>query len=86
MTLEQAQEQFDDALQLTLTHVPNGMTDYRLRKIAECGMSYMEGKPCEVVNKVLFIKVGKTKSRVIFSRKAYLADEKQRNNEPENSK
>lgn len=78
MTLEQVQEQFDDAMQLTLTHKPGAMHEYRLRKIGEHGLLYMVGKPCEEPNKVLYLKLGKTKSIVIFSREAYIQEHSQK--------
>nr|DAG12400.1 MAG TPA: hypothetical protein [Caudoviricetes sp.] len=62
MTLKQAQKQYDDAIQMTVKHKPNSVTAAQLEKWAQ--------QSWNVPIKVLFTSVGKTSSRVIYSRKA----------------
>lgn len=62
MTLKQAQKQFDDAVQMTVKHKLGSVTEEQLRKWAQ--------QSWNVPIKILFIKVGKTSSRVIYSREA----------------
>jgi hypothetical protein len=66
MTLQQAQKQYDDALQMKCEHRPYCMTETQMRLTGEG----LRGK--EQPSKVLFVKVGKCVSRVISSRQAYL--------------
>lgn len=62
MTLKEAENLYDDAVQLKVTHTANSVTEAQLIKWA--GQSWNE--PI----KVLFVHVGKTVSRIIYSRKA----------------
>ncbi|MDR0681810.1 MAG: hypothetical protein LBG15_08195 [Dysgonamonadaceae bacterium] len=62
MTLKEAQKQWNDAIQLKVTHKPYSVTAANLEKWA--GQSWNDPiKP-------LFIQVGKTSSRIIYSRQA----------------
>ena len=68
MTLEQAQKQYADALQLKLQHKPYCMTPNRIQSMGT-GL-FGKDKPA----KILFQQIGKTSSRIIASRQAYLDD------------
>jgi hypothetical protein len=59
MTLDQALEKWPDAIQMKIKHQPYWMTKEQLIAVAEKNSS-----------KAVFISIGKTSSRVIFSRKA----------------
>lgn len=67
MIPKEAQKQYPDAIQAKMNHLPYCMTENELQRIGEHGCF---GK--EVTHKVLFVKVGKCVSSVIFSRQAYL--------------
>lgn len=60
MTLKQAQKQYDDAVQIKIAHESGMMTEKRLIKLARLDES----------SRILFVSVGKTISRIIFSKKA----------------
>lgn len=62
MTLKEAQKKYDDAILMTVKHEPNSVTEEQLKKWAQQSWA--------VPIKVLFAKVGKTSSRVIYSREA----------------
>lgn len=62
MTLKEAQKKYDDAIQMTVKHKPDSVTEEQLKKWAQQSWA--------VPVKVLFAKVGKTSSRVIYSREA----------------
>lgn len=66
MTLQQAQKQYDDALQMKCEHLPYCMTTTQMTKIGE-GLTGKDNP-----SKVLFVSVGKYVSRVISSRQAFL--------------
>jgi hypothetical protein len=62
MTLKEAQKKWDDAIEMKYTHTPYSITEQFLEKAAQ--QSWKEPV------KVLFVKSGKTKSRIIYSRMA----------------
>jgi uncharacterized DUF497 family protein len=70
MTLEQAKEQHDDALEIKFKHKAYIMTEDRMNYF---GKRLRGG---EYPSKVLFISIGKYTSRVISSRQAYLDEQK----------
>ncbi|MDR1339395.1 MAG: hypothetical protein LBK58_05010 [Prevotellaceae bacterium] len=69
MTLEQAQEKWDDAVSLKISHKPNSVTEAQLIDWAN--------KSCDEPVKPLFIKVGRTNSRIIYSRAAAREESRQ---------
>jgi hypothetical protein len=68
MTLKQAQQQYDDALQMKCRHRPYCMSVGQMIKIGE-GLRGTENP-----SKVLFVNVGKCCSTVISSRQAFLEE------------
>lgn len=56
MTIKQAQKRYSDAVEIKIAHESNIMTEVRLKRLAKIDDS-ME---------VLFIKIGKTVSRIIY--------------------
>lgn len=56
MTIKQAQKRYSDAVEIKIAHEANIMTEVRLKRLAKIDDS-ME---------VLFIKIGKTVSRIIY--------------------
>lgn len=59
MTLKEAQQKWDDAIQMKVMHAPNSVTEEDLRRWAE--------RPCPEPAKALFIKIGKKTSWIIYS-------------------
>jgi hypothetical protein len=72
MTLKEAQKKWDDAILLKVSHKPYSVTADDLIKWA--GQSWNEPV------KPLFVKAGKTSSRIIYSKKA--AREEKNNSNP----
>lgn len=62
MTLKEAQKEWDDAIEMRCTHKPYSVTESFLKKAVQ--QSWNE--PVEV----LFVRIGKTSSRIIYSRMA----------------
>jgi hypothetical protein len=62
MNLKQVQEKWDDATSLTVSHKPYSVTEEQLIKWAS--------QSWDVPVKPLFVQVGKTRSRIIYSRAA----------------
>lgn len=69
MTLKQAQQKWDDAIQMKVEHAPNSVTEGDLRRWAE------RSSPEPSI--ALFIKIGKTTSRIIYSRLAKKEEQRQ---------
>ncbi|MEA4918132.1 hypothetical protein [Proteiniphilum sp.] len=69
MTLKQAQQKWDDAIQMKVEHAPNSVTEENLRKWAE--------RSSPEPAKVLFIKIGKKTSQIIYSRSAKIEELRQ---------
>ena len=62
MTLKEAQKKYDDAILMTVKHKSDSVPEEQLSKWAQQSWA--------VPIKVLFTKVGKTSSRIIYSREA----------------
>ena len=62
MTLKEAQQKWDDAIQMKVEHAPNSVTEEDLRRWAE--------RSSPEPAKTLFIKIGKKTSWIIYSRLA----------------
>jgi hypothetical protein len=70
MTLKEAQKKWDDAIKMTVKHKPYSVTEDQLIKWAAQSLS--------VPVKVLFVKAGKTSSRIIYSISAAGEEERQK--------
>ena len=70
MTLKEAQKQWDDAIEMKISHKPNSVTKEQLIKWA--------GQSWDNPIKPLFIKIGKTSSRIIYSKLAAKEDLRQK--------
>lgn len=69
MTLKEAQKKWDDAIQMKVTHKANSVSAEELTKMASGSWN--------VPIKVLFVKVGVTSSRLIYSRQAAKEEKRQ---------
>lgn len=69
MTLKEAQQKWDDAIQMKVEHAPNSVSEENLRRWVE--KSYKE--PI----KILFVKIGKISSRIIYSSLAEKEEQRQ---------
>jgi hypothetical protein len=70
MTLKEAQKKWDDAIQMKLFHKPYSVTIENIIKWA--------GQSWDVPIKPLFVKIGKTSSRIIYSKAAAKEESRQK--------
>lgn len=69
MTLKEAQKKWDDAIQMKVEHAPNSVTKDDLIK-------WSSGSYKEPI-RVLYIKIGKRTSQIIYSREAAKEEQRQ---------
>ncbi|MDR2915593.1 MAG: hypothetical protein LBV74_12300 [Tannerella sp.] len=74
MTLKEAQKEWYDAISMKVSHKANSVTEEQLIKWA--------GQSWNIPIKPLFIKIGKTSSRIIYSKLAAKEEERQKSMTP----